>query len=176
VNTRIRTAFAAITLALLATSASAQREFHTPSDNELHSSYCQAVLKAQIDWIQPELAKADAYADTEHKPPLSPELQHFKAKQRAEMHAMLAKLQSAQDRINAYLMPRLTSLEPTAMLAALRRAEADWREFQAITDRCGKKCNAIAAADQIGACWTSCTDDALIARINACAEPNWLPF
>jgi len=163
-------------LVLLATTASAQLRFQTPTDNELHSSYCQAVLKAQIDWIQPELAKADAYANTEQKAPSSPERQPFTPKQRTEMHELLAKLQSAQDRINAYLIPRLASLEPTAMLAALRRAEMDWREFQAMRDRCGKKCNAIAAADQIGACWTSCADQALIARIEACAEPNWLPF
>lgn len=170
---RIRTAFAATALALLATAASAQLQFHTPSDDELHSSYCQAILKAQIDSIQPELAKADAYAERNAQPSTEPQ---FTAKQRAEMHEMLAKLQSARDRIDAYLMPRFGLLEPTAMLAALRRAETDWREFQAIADRCGKKCNAIAATDQVGPCETSCRGDALIARINACASPNWLPF
>ena len=160
---------------MLARTASSKLQFHTPSDDELHSSYCQAILKAQIDSIQPELTKADAYADAEHNAHPSTEPQ-FTAKQRAEMHEMLAELQSARDRIDAYLMPRWGSLEPTAMLAALHRAETDWREFQAITARCGKKCNAIAATDQRGACESSCTDDALIARINACASPNWLPF
>lgn len=172
----IRTAFAAIALALLVTTASAQLHFQTPSDNELRASYCQAVLKAQIDSMQPELAAADANATAEHNFPPSADLQQLTAKQREEMHEMLVRLQSARDRINAYLVPRLNSLEPTAMLAALRRAEADWGEFQTMTDRCGKKCNTIAAADQMGACWSSCKDGALIARINACADPNWLPF
>jgi hypothetical protein len=156
--------------------AGAQFHFQTPSDNELHSSYCQAVLKWQIADLQAGLNKAEA---GENAPPMSPELQQYVAKQRAEGHEMLAKLQTAWNRIDAYLTPKFTLLEPLAMLTALQRGEADWRDFMAMADRCTKKCyytTPMLPKDEAGACFNSCKDDALIARINACADPTWLPF
>jgi hypothetical protein len=61
--------------------------FQTPSDNELHCGYCSSVLKAQIAWMQPQLANMDAYAKAEHNPPDAPEAQQVAAKKLAEWHA-----------------------------------------------------------------------------------------
>jgi hypothetical protein len=153
--------------------ASAQIQFQTPSDNELHSSYCQAVLKEEIAYHQAALATAEAGAKNEAS--MSPELRQSGTKQRAEAREMIGKLQTAQNRIAAYLMPRIMTLEPTAMLTALQRGKADWRDFNAMIDRCANKCLSL-PTPQAEACWTSCRDAALIARIQACADPNWQPF
>jgi hypothetical protein len=73
------------------------------------------------------------------------------------MHEELAKLQSAKDRIDSYMVPRLMTLEPASMELAMNRGDADWQAFLAQ-----------AAAGHV--------DEGLGARIRACADPNWLPF
>ena len=130
----------AILLSLMATAASAQGA--TPTDTDLRSAYCMAVLKGQIPWVREQVgARVDAAPDQAN------------AKVRAAAQAWVTKLQTAQNRIAAYLQPRLTTLDSAAMLMAMNRGEADWREFLA------KGVN---------------TDEGTGVRIRACADPNWL--
>jgi hypothetical protein len=142
----------AMLLTLMATAASAQQAI--PTDNDLRSAYCLAVLKGQIPWVREQVgARVDAAPN--RSTPSSSELQQANAKVRAAAEAWVAKLQTAQNRIGAYLLPRLTTLDSAAMLRAMNRGETDWREFLAK----GVK-----------------TDEGTGARIRACADPNWLPF
>jgi len=133
----------------------AEGEFQTkPSDNDLRSAYCVAVLKGQIPWVRDQVAaKVDgAPADAS-----TPAPQQANAKVRTEAHARLERLLAAQARMAAYLSPRLNTLDSAALLLAMDRGEADWREFQ--THAKGVH-----------------PDAGLGNRIKACANPNWLPF
>jgi hypothetical protein len=126
----------------------------TPSDNDLRSAYCVAVLKGQIPWVRDQAeAKVDG-APTDASPP---ELRQANAKVRTEAHVRLERLLAAQARMAAYLSPRLNTLDSAALLLAMDRGEADWQQFQ--THAKGAH-----------------PDAALGHRINACANPNWLPF
>jgi hypothetical protein len=90
-------------------------------------------------------------------------------KARASIHEELAKLQSAKDRLDGYLLPRVaalsqpsshsadTTLSLAALVMAMNRSDADWQAFMAQAK-------------------TGHADDGLVARVRACADPNWLPF
>jgi hypothetical protein len=136
----------------LAVQAAAQTV--TPTNKDLHSAYCSAVLKGQIPWMQREIvARVDA---TAAQPAASSEEQQTNTKLRTAAHEFLAKLQSAQDRIDSYLRPRLPTLDPAAVLLATNRGETDWRDAQ----------------EQMK---TGHVDETLATRTRACAEPTWLP-
>ena len=167
----MRSAAIALVLCTFATIAAAQRA--EPSDNELQSQYCLSVLNAQIDWTQKGLTGAAASA--KNLPPAPPTLQLWVAKQRAETAQSLTKLESARNRLQSYLVPRYATVDTTAMVAAMNRGTADWQNFIAMSNRCGLKCVSV-PHEQMQACLTACTDAALIARIQACANPTWLPF
>jgi hypothetical protein len=141
-------------LALYAVTSLAAAQQATPSDNDLRSAYCVAVLKGQIPWVRDQVvAKVDS-APTDAS---TPELQQANAKGRTEAHVRLERLLAAQARMAAYLSPRLNTLDSAALLLAMDRGEADWREFQ--THAKGTH-----------------PDAALGNRIKACANPSWLPF
>jgi hypothetical protein len=156
---------AAIAFTLLAAPAYAQQA--VPSDNDLRSAYCMAVLKLEIPWFQDISAKVDAEpptpvsAEAQQKNPALKqavaESERAQAKARTLMHDKLVKLHGAQDRIVAYLLPRVSSLEPAAMLMAMQRGDADWQQFLAQSK-------------------TSHIDDELGSRIRTCSEPTWLPL
>jgi hypothetical protein len=77
---------------------------------------------------------------------------------RTQGHSGLARLQTAQNRLKAYLTSRLVAdVDPAAILMAMDRGGTDWKEFLTQTKE-------------------SHIDKALGARIKACANPNWLPF
>ena len=152
-------------LTLLAPTAFAQQHFEgdqsldegklqtKPSDSDLRSAYCVAVLKGQIPWVRDQqvVAKVDgAAADAS-----TPALQQANAKVRTEAHVRLERLLAAQARMAAYLSPRINTLDSAALLLAMDRGEADWREFQT---------HAKGAHPDAG----------LGSRIKACANPNWL--
>lgn len=164
---------AAIVL-LLSTFASVASEQRTvPNDNELISQYCLSVLNSQIDWTKKGLT--DAAASAKDLPPAPPTVQLWVAKQRAEIKQSLTRLESARNRLQSYLVPRYGTVDTVAMVAAMNRGTADWQNFVAMSNRCGSKCAPV-PHDQMQACLTSCTDAALTARIQACANPTWLPF
>jgi hypothetical protein len=165
------------------------QEAKAPSDNELRSAYCVAVLKQQVPWMQEIARTADTAArreqESERQQESNPQtstlaamtpkdreaLQQAKAavvqgreKLLAMLHEDLTKLGTAQSRLNDYLLPRMAALtQPgnqatlslAALVMAMNRGDADWREFMA------KGAN---------------TDKAAATRMRACKDPNWLPF
>jgi hypothetical protein len=167
----MRSAAIGLVLSIFASAAPAQRA--APTDNELYSQYCLSVLNAQIDWTKKGLT--DAAASAKNLPPEPPTVQLWVAKQRAEIKQSLTKLESARNRLQSYLVPRYGTVDTVAMVAAMNRGTADWQNFLATSNRCGIKCVS-APHDQMQACLTACADAALIGRIQACANPTWLPF
>jgi hypothetical protein len=167
----MRSAAIGLVLSIFASAAPAQRA--APTDNELYSQYCLAVLNAQIDWTKKGLT--DAAASAKNLPPEPPTVQLWVAKQRAEIKQSLTKLESARNRLQSYLVPRYGTVDTVAMVAAMNRGTADWQNFLATSNRCGIKCVS-APHDQMQGCLTACADAALIGRIQACANPTWLQF
>ena len=167
----MRSAAIVLVLSTFASVAAAQQV--APTDSELYSQYCLSVLNAQIDWAKKGLT--NAAASSKNLPPEPPTVRLWVAKQRAEMKQSLTKLESTRNRLQSYLVPRYGIVDTVPLIAAMNRGTADWQNFLAISNRCGIKCVSM-PHDQMQACLTTCTDAALTARIQACANPTWLPL
>lgn len=144
-----------------------------PTDVELRSAYCIAVLNADINLTDKLIANSDASV----KSAPTPELRQLDLKMNSDLRDGLAKFESALNRLKLYLLPRMVSRDPIAITAAMNRGQADIHEVMAMADRCGAKCARPGQTpDQIAACDTSCFDKDLMARVEACVSPIWLPF
>jgi hypothetical protein len=156
---------------LSALSAAAVAQEVVPTDIELRSAYCVSVVKAEIAFLQREIGRVDAAA----KNSPTPEMQQYAAKMSAEGHEAMPKLAAALNRLQLYLLPSMTTRDPVALMAAMKRGEADFQEVGAMTERCSAKCNAL-PHDKWPSCYASCTDNDLLERVRACKTPTWLPF
>jgi hypothetical protein len=128
-----------------------------PSDGELRSAYCIPVLKWQITQAKSIAAVANA-ADGPRND--------------------LPQLESALNRLQLYLLPRIAYRDPVSLMGAQKRGEADTQELESMTQRCSARCLGADKGnhEQQGACWNSCADSGLIDRMRACRNPSWLPF
>jgi hypothetical protein len=164
--------FGALITAISVTAAAQQA---VPSENELHSAYCTAVLEQQIAVYQRGLAQLDAVAK-EHPHPPAPGLGILSG----ETTLSLTKVQTAWNRLHAYLLPRIATLDPSALLAAKRRGEADWQRSNHMpAQQCGSSCSPLVPPpekQQAPICFDSCPDLALVKRVRACANPTWVPL
>jgi hypothetical protein len=161
--------FTAVYLSALTEAAAAQQA--VPTDTELRSAYCASVIRGDIDLQQKMIAQIDAAV----KSAPTPELQQQAIKASTELHEGLTKIETVRDRLKLYLLPRIGSLDPIAITAAMHRGEADVQEVMAMVNRCSAKCDPL-PGDQRATCNASCVDNDLIARVKACTNPTWLPF
>ncbi|HVN45983.1 MAG TPA: hypothetical protein VMT66_12205 [Steroidobacteraceae bacterium] len=120
--------------------------------------------------MQNGLAEMDAKAKSQPA-----EAQAALQQQYAEGREMIAKLDSARERLKSYLVPRMMQLDPIATSLAMKRGEADWRDVNAMMQRCPAKCTPL-PKQQVEACLNECNDKDLWNRVRACMNPNWLPF
>ena len=159
---------AAIVLTFLATAASSPEA--VPTDNDLRAAYCISILKHYISLAQQTLNMA------EHAPtPPPPELKQWLTKAEETTRARLAGYQANLNRLQLYLTPKLTSLDPLAIAGATHRAEADWQAMGRAVGRCSPKCFKLPEKEQ-AECFASCQDGALLTRIGQCRDPNSLPL
>jgi hypothetical protein len=129
-------------LSAFATTATAQPQA-APSDAELHSMYCVEVLRTEITLQQHMIsASSDAAGAAQ------PELRAQWIDTSAELFKRLAKLEGALYRLQAYMLPRISALDPLPLAAAIRRASADAEE--------------------------SSGNDSQLTRVSACENPSWL--
>jgi len=158
-----------------------------PSDVELHSMYCISSLQAWIDLGRRYLSQIETSANALPTTPKSPEdaktvenLRQYYATSADEQRQSLSRAQAALNRLQDYMLPKMQARDPAALLLATSRGTADFRDFKAMVERCGNRCNTMSKApdDQAKAkaCWDSCEDKDLIARTRACQNPTWLPF
>lgn len=114
----------------------------TPTDVELKSAYCLQVLEAQQSSTVAALAQPGGEVWL-----------------RAAFQAAYAGTAGNLARLHAYLDPRVASLDPLALSAALGRGQADASDMLA----------AVAAP-------SGHVPDGLTQRVQSCATINWLPF
>ena len=89
----------------------------------------------------------------------------------------IAQLESTLNRLQLYLLPRVTQRDPVAIIAAEKRAEADLQELRRATAECTTDCAKSGHGDDpTNACAESCVGSDLVARLRACKNPSWLPF
>jgi hypothetical protein len=114
-----------------------------PSDAELRSVYCVEVLRTEITLQQHMIS-----ASSEAAGMAQPQLRAQWIDTSAELLKRLAKLEGALYRLQVYLLPRIAAIDPLALAAAIRRANADVEE--------------------------SAGNDAQLTRVSACENPAWL--
>ena len=104
------------------------------------------------------------------------------------MNAMVAKHTAEKRdeflRLQSYLVPKLTTLDLTALAAASARGEADLAHIPVAVDACSKQCGGPLALpttsakfESMNTCLETCTnDDTGSKRVRSCFPVNWLPF
>ena len=84
------------------------------------------------------------------------------------------KLDSAFNRIQRYLLPKLEYLDITPLTAATDQAQADLKQNQYIGEACGKSCDG--AKDRVQ-CMSDCLNrGGLTPKFRSCFATDWLPF
>jgi hypothetical protein len=159
-------AIAVVGISATAATADAQ-QWSTPSDSELRSAYCISILQSEVA-LNEQMIEAATPNDS-----ATPEVKASAKRAVDALRAGLIETQSLLDRLRSYLLPRVQNLDALAMLAAMKRAEADLAEVRATTDRCTPRC--LNTSDE-HACWNSCTNQDLVGRVQSCRHPTWLPF
>lgn len=142
----------AFAIALASGQASAQ-QFAPPTDTDLKASYCVRALQRQLAGI-----------------PLG---------QTEQMDNLVYDTRDRLNRLQSYLIPRITYLDATGLLAAAKRADVDGDQYRQRLDRCTQsscKQDDIprACADKIGACIGM--ESELQLRMQSCSKLDWLPF
>jgi gamma-glutamyl:cysteine ligase YbdK (ATP-grasp superfamily) len=149
---------------MFATSLAGAQTRLMPSDVDLKSAYCLKVKQLQQDFINSTAAAATS---------------------ESEGHQMLRKMardhNSDVNRLQSYLLPKISSLDVTALIAATNRAEADMKEVAETSNVCSPKCSQFIENGTLTNKWRACMDSCdaeypAKGRVYACRSVNWLPF
>jgi hypothetical protein len=106
-----------------------------PTDVELRSVYCISVLQENIGYRQLLLAKVEREVPIpslqfDELRAKDPGLARVTEQDRRSMKGSLAELQSALNRLQSYILPRLTSdVAERGLVLARQRGTADWNTF-----------------------------------------------
>jgi hypothetical protein len=122
---------------------SATAQPRAPSDDELHSIYCAEVLRTEIT-LQNHMISASSEAAGVGPP----ELREQWTATSAELLQGLAKLESARNRLQRYMLPRIRTIDAHALASAIRQASADVAASRSNTEP--------------------------LSRMSACENPTWL--
>lgn len=127
-------------LSVAAGEASAQSR--APSEDEVHSMYCVEVLRTQITLQRHMISELSEAAG------VTPSLSRQEwIDTSAELLQRLEKLEGALYRLQVYMLPRIPALDPAALAAAVRRANAEVPE--------------------------SWSNEALLTQVSTCENPTW---
>jgi hypothetical protein len=148
--------------------ATAPAQTATPTYADLQATYCIPVVKWQISTGQ-QIVSALAQVN-------SPESQQH----RDEAGATVTKLESVLDRLRSFLVPRMFGLDSASIADAYHRGENDVQAAIAMSNRCSARCGSVGQQDapdaKAKACFDSCSNADLGARLKACQTPTWLPY
>ena len=143
-----------------------------PSDIELRAAYCTRILKMDAELYRGgAVAYGKAIQEVENSPP-QPGDAKLKENLREGLNGAQRDIQNAQselDRVNSYLLPRLSYLDATAILGALHRADADITASRQMN--CSAECQKDLACAQ-----RECVRHDIVARFRVCRDLSWLPF
>src|SRR5262249_43537412 len=144
----------------------------TPNESELRSMYCVSVGREEIGLQSHMIASSSEAAGSA----VTPEQRQQWLDTSAELLQRLERLQDVLGRLQAYMLPRIPTLDSLALGAAIRKGAADFQDSRTMADRCAIQCDAAPAPrGQLPACSAACSDNALLARVSACDNPTWLP-
>jgi hypothetical protein len=159
---------------LMAVSVTTFGQSPLPTEVELRAAYCIPVLQNDITNLRKVLANVDAMlgrideAPPEARQHLTETLQESKRDTPKQIEAR----ESALNRLQLFILPRMQYLDASALLGAAARANADLQDSAAEVRRCTSEC----AANKDSSCIKTCMGSDLQARLNACRNPTWLPF
>jgi hypothetical protein len=149
-------------LLLVCTSSGAQTRM-MPTDADLKTAYCITVVKKNIQMLT--------------KNPEPPHGFHYRM-----IQELLGERQTELNRLQSYLVPKISSLEASGLIAATKRAEADIQEQVVANEQCSKRCESPPEPNsmpgkQWAACMTACAAESPASvRVTSCRNINWLPF
>jgi hypothetical protein len=172
--TKRKPACAVLLLCAIPWMANAQDQL--PSDADLRTAYCIPVIQDDIGKVNEGLALYDQWIANIGAVPenqRAAQLEKLRSEQ-ADVRTHLANIQSTLHRLQAFLIPRMPSLDVLGLLAASNRAKADIKQADAELNACTPRCLSTGAPD----CHDTkmCVNADLLTRRNACLTPTWLPF
>jgi len=130
------------------TAADALAQRQTPTDMDLRAAYCRPVIAGAINRFAQDAAAQQQHAD---------------AVQRGR-------------RIELYILPRLSVVEPKEVLAAQARGRDDTAKLNELLSKCRAKCPESDAKAR-AACVRQCTSgDEATKRTRDCDNLAWLPL
>lgn len=163
-----------------ATAAFAQRPL--PTDTELRAAYCVRVLQSDIANLHSLRAGIDDSAAriNEVPPDLRQQVLRTLEESKRDLPQKLSERETALNRVQLFILPRMRYLDSTALLAATRRADSDLQESAAVGSKCVRECSeptrGDGADDRSASCLRTCMGGDLQSRLEACRNPTWLPF
>ena len=137
-----------------------------PDQTDLRAAYCIPIVKSWIALLPSQDSPIPASA-TPAERQSTEEINQFMAKMRTQELERLRRLQ-------LYVIPRLSYLDTTSMMAAMKSGEEDVARASFLADQCTTKCSG-----QGSACISECGKNSsgeLTARMKACSNTTWLPF
>jgi hypothetical protein len=135
---------------------------------DLRAAYCTALVQHYIANVQEVITSFEAM----EKAPTVPSENVEKAKE--NFAKTLVDLKSALDRLQGYLLPRLSSVDPDPLRAAAAHANADETDYSKFDNSCTQKC--IREHAPTLTCYKECMPGELASRIESCRNPSWLPL
>lgn len=144
------------------------RQVQLPNDVEQKASYCLAVLKLQYSETAALKSKVTDATNPDARKALEPGAVWTKKH--------VEKLNDNLNRIESFLLPRLPYLEPTAVLTAYYRGEADIRRQREESQgrKCADKCKNTGFSERcLGECMEANETNR---RIFQCSDLSFLPY
>lgn len=164
----------------LAPTAFAQRPL--PTDTELRAAYCVRVLQSDIANLQSLRAGIDeSVARINEVPPdLQQQVLRTLQESKRDLPHMISERETALNRVQLFILPRIPYLDSTALLAATRRADSDLQGSATVGSKCVRECSELkrgdGADDRSAPCMRACMGGELQSRLETCRNPMWLPF
>lgn len=152
----------AILALLVGSVAHAQRQ--PPSDIDLKSTYCIAVLNGRIssEEVVASLPGSDWITEG--------------------ARAAQQRYRSEVQRLRAYVLPKTQYLDADALIVAAERGRADWLAYMRTESACLTRCEMKPpvtkdSIEKLGSCLSACrAEEPAFARAASCSPVNWLPF
>jgi hypothetical protein len=147
-----------------------------PTETELRAAYCIPVLQdeiADLHKLLDNIMESMAAGTDDVPPAIRQEWKDSIEKSKRDLPEHIKARESALNRVQLFILPRMPYLDPTALLSATARARADIQENAADTHKCTSQCS---TSGQFKSCMIACVNSDLHARLDACRNPTWLPF
>jgi hypothetical protein len=124
----VASVLAALVVAVVVSQPAHGQELREPTDAELRTAYCIAYLNQEIPALPSILTYAQRAVTS-----ATPEDVGKRQLEVEQMQAEVARQQTTLRRLQSYLLPKLTVLDPSAICLAKQRAVEDFKEQRAPT-------------------------------------------